>query len=67
MRILRNDQPEDLVAVNDGVIQYVPSDVENIDVNQIVDKLGCVVLRYVKYSVYLLPTGSLLQCSYYKL
>ena len=39
---LRNDEPEDLVAVNDGVIQYVPGNIENIDVNQIVDKLGCV-------------------------
>ena len=39
---LRNDQPEDLVAVNDGVIQYVPGNIVNINVNQIVDKLGCI-------------------------
>ena len=39
---LRNDQPEDLVAVNDGVIQYVPGDIENINVDEIVDKLGYV-------------------------
>ena len=43
---LRNDEPEDLVAVNDGVIQYVPGNIENIDVNQIVDKLGCVKGTY---------------------
>ena len=39
---LKNDQPDDLVAVNDGVIQYVPGDIENISVDEIVDKLGCV-------------------------
>ena len=39
---LRNDQPEDLVAVNDGVIQYVPGDIENISVDEIVNNLGCV-------------------------
>ena len=39
---LKNDQPEDLVAVNDGVIQYVPGDIEIINVNEVVDKLGYV-------------------------
>ena len=42
MEKLRNDQPEDLVAVNDGVIQYVPGDIENINADEIVDKLGYV-------------------------
>ena len=37
---LINGQPENLVAVNDGVIQYVPGDIENINVDKIVDKLG---------------------------
>ena len=37
---LKNEQPEDLVAVNDGVIQYVPGDIENINVDEVVDKLG---------------------------
>ena len=37
---LKDDQPEDLVAVNDGVIQYVPGDIENINVDEIVNKLG---------------------------
>ena len=37
---LKNDQPDDLTAVNDGVIQYVPGDIENINVDEIVDKLG---------------------------
>ena len=39
---LKNDQPEDLVAVNDGVIQYVPGDIENINVDGVVDELGYV-------------------------
>ena len=37
---LKNDQPEDLVPVNDGVIQYVPGDTENINADEIVDELG---------------------------
>ena len=37
---LRNEQPEDLTAVNDGGIQYVPGDISNIEVNELVDKLG---------------------------
>ena len=37
---LKNDQPEDLVEVNDGVIQYVPGDIGNINVDEVVDKLG---------------------------
>ena len=39
---LKNDHPEDLVAVNDGVIQYVPGDIENINVDEVADKLGYV-------------------------
>ena len=39
---LKNDQPADLVEVNDGVIQYVPGDIENINVDEVIDKLGYV-------------------------
>ena len=39
---LRNEQPENLVAVNDGSLQYVPDDIGNIRVDEIVDKLGYV-------------------------
>ena len=39
---LRNEQPENLAAVNDGGIQYVPDDIGNINVDEIVDKLGYV-------------------------
>ena len=39
---LRYDQPEDLVAVNDGVIQYVPGDIANINVDEVVEELGCI-------------------------
>ena len=39
---LKNEQPENLAAVNDGGIQYVPDDIGNINVDEIVDKLGCV-------------------------
>ena len=39
---LGNDRPENLVALNDGVIQYVPGDIENINVDEILDELGYV-------------------------
>ena len=39
---LKNEQPENLAAVNDGGIQYVPDDIGNINVDEIVDKLGYV-------------------------
>ncbi len=39
---LRNAQPENLAAVNDGSLQYVPDDIENINVDEIVGKLGYV-------------------------
>ena len=51
---LSNQQPENLVAVNDGSIQYVPDDIGNINVDEIVDKLGHVEgmynLRYITVS-----------------
>ena len=37
---LRNEKPEDLHAVNDGDIQYVPDDIGIINVDEIVEKLG---------------------------
>ena len=37
---LCNQQPEHLTAVNDGHIQYVPDDIGNIIVDEIVHKLG---------------------------
>ncbi|CAB4039390.1 brain tumor -like isoform X3 [Paramuricea clavata] len=39
---LSNQKPENLAAVNDGSIQYVPDDIGNINVDGIVDKLGYV-------------------------
>ena len=39
---LRNAQPKNLAAVNDGGIQYLPDDIGNINVDEIVDKLGYV-------------------------
>ena len=51
---LSNQQPENLAAVNDGSIQYVPDDIGNINVDEIVDKLGHVEgmcnLRYITVS-----------------
>jgi hypothetical protein len=48
---LSNQKPENLAAVNDGSIQYVPDDIGNINVDEIVDKLGHVEgmynLRYI--------------------
>ena len=49
---LRNEQPEDLVAVNDGVIQYVPRDIGNSNADQIIDKLGYVKGTCEIYIVY---------------
>jgi hypothetical protein len=37
---LSNQQPENLAAVNDGSIQYIPDDIGNINVDEIVAKLG---------------------------
>jgi phage gp45-like len=36
---LENEKPEDLEAVNDGGIQYVPDDISEINVDEIVGKL----------------------------
>ena len=48
---LSNQKPENLAAVNDGSIQYVPDDIGKINVDEIVDKLGHVEgmcnLRYI--------------------
>ena len=63
---LKNDQPEDLVAVNDGVIQYVPGDIENINVDEVVDKLGYVEgIRNLLY-IHLLPSEQVLLWYYLK-
>jgi hypothetical protein len=43
---LSNQKPENLAAVNDGSIQYVPDDIGNINVDEIVDKLGHVEGMY---------------------
>ena len=37
---LTNEKPDDLISVNDGVIRYVPGDIGNINVDEIVGKLG---------------------------
>ena len=37
---LTNEQPDDLTPVIDGVIEYVPGDIDKIKVNEIVSKLG---------------------------
>ena len=47
---LTNDKPDDLSSVNDGVIRYVPDDIGNINVDQIVGKLGYIEgMYYVMY------------------
>ena len=58
---LRNDQPDDLVAVNDGVIQYVPGDIGNINVNEVVDKLGYVEGMSNLLYIYYHPENSFLR------
>ena len=44
--MLGNEKPEDLDAVNDGDIQYVPEDIGKINVDEIVGKLGHVAGVY---------------------
>ena len=40
--------------MNDGVIQYVPGDIANINVNEVVEELGCIEgmsnIVYIYYS-----------------
>ena len=43
---LENEKPEDLDAVNDGDIQYVPDDNGNINVDEVISKLGHVEGMY---------------------
>jgi hypothetical protein len=59
---LKNEQPENLAAVNDGSLQYVPDDIGNINVDEIVGKLGSVqgmcntvylpTVQYYRYYLY---------------
>ena len=42
MEKLRNEQPEDLEPMNDGDIEYVPEVIDNINVDQLIKKLGIV-------------------------
>ena len=45
---LTNEKPEDLTSVNDGVIRYVHGDIGNINVDEIVGRLGYIEgMRYV--------------------
>ena len=44
---LTNEKPDDLTSVNDGVIRYVPGDIGNINVDEIVGKLGYVEGMYI--------------------
>ncbi len=39
---LKNEQPEDLEPVNDGDIDYVPEATEDINVDNVIKKLGYV-------------------------
>jgi hypothetical protein len=39
---LRNQQPENFEPMNDGDIEYVPEVIENINVDHLIKKLGCV-------------------------
>ena len=39
---LRNEQPEDLEPVTDDDIEYVPEAIEDVNVDHLIKKLGCV-------------------------
>ena len=44
---LAREKPEDLTSVNDGVIRYVPGDIGNINVDEIVGKFGFLEGMYI--------------------
>ena len=44
---LKNEKPDDLTSVNDGVICYVPGDIGNNNVDEIVGKFGYVDGMYI--------------------
>ena len=47
---LTKEKPDDLTAVNDGVIRYVPGDICNINVDEIAGKLGYIEgMYYIMY------------------
>ena len=46
IKMLGNEKPEDLDAVNEGDIQYVPDDIGKMNVDEIVGKLGRVEGMY---------------------
>ena len=39
---LKHEQPDDLKPMNDGDIEYISEDIDNINVDQLIKKLGCV-------------------------
>jgi tetrahydromethanopterin S-methyltransferase subunit G len=43
---LRSERPKNLAAVNDGGIQYVPDDTGNVNVDEIVCKMGYIEGMY---------------------
>ena len=49
---LANEKPQDLDAVNDGNIKYVPDDIGKVNVDEIVGKLGHVEGRFVLLHYY---------------
>ena len=64
---LRSKQPENLTPVNDGCIQYVPGDIGNINVDEIVSIMGHIEGMYNYYHkiyVYFDPriSGILVPC-----
>ena len=61
---LKNNQPEDLVAVNDGLIQYVPGDIGNMNVDEILDKLGYVEGMSNLFYIYYRQENSFLRWYY---
>ena len=51
---LTNEKPDDLASVNDGVILYVPGDIGDIAVDEIVGKLGYIEGMYNVTYMYVL-------------
>ena len=55
---LTSEKPDDFISVNDGVIRFVPGDIGNTNVDEIVGKLGCIEgMYYVMYMYKFLPNA----------
>jgi hypothetical protein len=51
MEQLKNEQPQNLAAVNNGVLHYVPGDISSINVDEVVGKMGHVGMTCIQFRI----------------